>query len=196
MKTILVINGHPSRKQTTLTSALVGSYTNGAQKSGFKIEKITLSALVFDPILHEGYRIDQALEPDLQKLRDAMVNADHWVLAFPLWHGLPPALVKGFIERTITRGFAFEYKNNRPMALPVLKGKTVRIIITCGMPTFIYHWLSGAPTSKALRTLFSLCGMSVRGISIFGSVGEHSPQALKRYKRYIDSSYTLGENGN
>ena len=51
---------------------------------------------------------------DLQALRDAMAKADYWVLAFPLWHGLPPALMKGFIERTITRGFAFEYKNNRP----------------------------------------------------------------------------------
>ncbi len=195
MKTILVINGNPARERATLTSALVDAYAYGATKAGYKIDKIAIATLVFDPILHEGYNADQALEPDLQMLRDAMVKADHWVLAFPLWHGLPPALVKGFIERTITRGFAFEYKNNRPVALPVLTGKTVRIIITCGMPSFMYRWLSGAPTSKALRTLFALCSMSVRGISVFGSVAEHSSEASKHYSKYIDAAQALGENG-
>ena len=62
IKTILVINGNPSRERATLTSALVDAYANGATKAGYKIDQITLAELVFNPILHEGYNADQALD--------------------------------------------------------------------------------------------------------------------------------------
>ena len=155
---------------------------------------MALSSLRFDPILHEGYNNDQPLEPDLQMLRASMLQAEHWVLVFPIWLGLPPALVKGFLERTFTRGFAFKYKGNRPIALPVFKGKSIHVIITCGMPKFIYRCFSGQPSSKALRTLFRLCGMKVTGINVCGSVAEHSAKASQRYGRYIDDVCQLGSN--
>jgi putative NADPH-quinone reductase len=195
MKKILIINGNPARERKTLCASLADAYAQGAEKSGYVIKRVELAKLIFDPILHEGYNKDQPLEPDLQMLRKAMVQAEHWVLIFPLWMGLPPALVKGFLERTITRGFAFEYKGYWPTALPAFKGKSVHIIITCGMPRFIYRWLSGQPTSKALLTLFKLCGMKVTGITVCGSVAEHSPESLKRYGRYIDQAQQLGEGG-
>ncbi len=193
MKKILIINGNPARERKTLCAALVDAYANGAKASGNNVKSVALATVTFDPILHEGYNKDQPLEPDLQMLREAMVEADHWVLVFPLWMGLPPALVKGFLERTITRGFAFEYSGKYPVALPVLKGKSVHIIITCGMPRFVYRWFSGQPTSKALRTLFKLCGMKVTGITVYGSVAEHSPEALERYSRYIEDARGLGK---
>jgi NAD(P)H dehydrogenase (quinone) len=192
MKNILVINGNPARERISLDASLADAYASGAKASGHAVNSIALSTLTFDPILHEGYYKDQALEPDLLTLREAMVEAQHWVLVFPIWLGLPPALVKGFLERSITRGFAFEYSGKYPVALPVLKGKSIHIIITCGMPRFIYRWLSGQPTSKALRTLFKLCGMHVAGITVCGSVAEHSADALERYSRYIDDAYKLG----
>jgi putative NADPH-quinone reductase len=192
MKNILIIDGNPARERNTLDAALAKSYEDGAKAVGHKVKSISLATLIFDPILHEGYTKDQPLEPDLQMLRDAMVEAEHWVLVFPLWLGLPPALVKGFLERTITRGFAFEYSGKYPVALPILKGKSIHIIITCGMPRFIYRWLSGQPTSKALRTLFKLCGMKVTSVTIYGLVNDHSPKSSKRYNRYIDAVRQLG----
>jgi len=195
VKKILIINGNPARERKTLCTSLAEAYENGAKESGNNVKSIALTTLAFDPILYEGYNKDQPLEPDLKMLRDAMVKAEHWVLVFPLWMGLPPALVKGFLERTITRGFAFEYSGKYPVALPVLKGKTVHIIITCGMPRLIYRWFSGQPTSKALHTLFKLCGMKVTGITVCGSVAEHSPEALERYGRYIGHVQQLGEGG-
>lgn len=192
MKNILIINGNPARERKTLCAALTDSYENGAKASGNKVKSVSLATLDFDPILHEGYKKEQTLEADLLMIREEMVRAEHWVLVFPLWMGLPPALMKGFLERTITRGFAFEYKGYWPVALPVFKGKTVHIIITCGMPRFIYYWLSGQPTSKALRTLFKLCGMKVTGITVCDSVSNHSPKDSKRYGRYIERVYQLG----
>jgi NAD(P)H dehydrogenase (quinone) len=194
MKNILVINGNPARERITLSSALANAYSEGAKEAGHAVRQVNLAELAFDPILHEGYAKDQPLEPDLKSLREEMVKADHWVLVFPLWFSLPPALVKGFIERTLTRGFAFDYDGPYPVALPTLKEKTISIFITCGAPSFVYRWLSGAPTSKALRTIFKLCGMKVTSIDVFGPVTDHSPQLLKSYGRYINCALRRGKN--
>lgn len=193
-KNILVINGNPARERITLSASLANAYFKGAVEAGHSVRQVNLANLAFDPILHEGYTKDQPLEPDLKSLREEMVKADHWVLVFPLWFSLPPALVKGFIERTLTRGFAFDYDGQYPVALPALKGKAVRISITCGAPSFVYRWFSGAPTSKALRTIFKLCGISVTGIDVFGPVTDHSPNLSKSYDRYIDYAYRRGKN--
>jgi len=165
VKKVLIINGNPARERKTLCAALADAYENGAKTSGNDVKSLALATLTFDPILHEGYNKDQLLEPDLHMLRDAMVQAEHWVLVFPLWMGLPPALVKGFLERIITRGFAFEYNGYWPTALPAFKGKSVHIIITC---------------------------MKVTGITICGLVIDHSPKSSKRYSRYIDDVRQLG----
>jgi putative NADPH-quinone reductase len=193
MKNILVINGNPARERITFSCSLANAYAEGAMQSGHSVVQVNLARLDFDPILHEGYTKDQPLEPDLISLRAEMIKADHWVLVFPIWLSLPPALVKGFLERTLTRGFAFDYEGQYPIALPALKGKTIRIIITCGAPSFIYRWFSGAPTSKALRTIFKLCGMKVLGIDVFGPVTDHSPHLLKSYGRYIDNAFRRGK---
>lgn len=193
-KNILVINGNPARERITLSSSLANAYAEGAKEAGHSVLQVNLADLTFDPILHEGYAKDQSLEPDLKALRKEMIKADHWVLVFPIWLGLPPALVKGFLERTLTRGFAFDYDGQYPVALPALKGKTIRIIITCGAPAFIYRWFSGQPTSKAFRTIFKLCGMKVKGIDVFGPVTDHSPTLQESYGRYIDCVFSRGKN--
>jgi len=37
--------------------------------------------------------------------------------------------------------------------------------------------------------------MKVTGITVCGSVAEHSPEAIERYGRYIDDVRQLGESG-
>lgn len=194
-KNILIINGNPARERSTFSAALADHYLHHAEMAKHCVTSFKLAELTFDPIQHEGYAKEQPLEPDLLTLRDAMVEADHWVLIFPLWYGLPPALVKGFIERIFVKGFAFEYEGLYPIPLPILKGKTVRVIITCSMPNFVYDWLSGKPTNKALQTLFALCGIKVAGFTIFGSIVETSPAGTSRYHRYFEQLRAIGTKG-
>lgn len=195
VKKILIINGNPARERTTFSAAIAGNYLHHAEKAEHTVKSIKLSGLSFDPIQHEGYAKEQPLEPDLLTLRNAMVDAEHWVLIFPLWYGLPPALVKGFIERIFVKGFAFDFNGLYPVPLSILKGKTVRVIITCSMPNFVYDWLSGKPTNKALQTLFNLCGMKVSGFTIFGSITETLSTTPNRYNGYFEKLRELGTSG-
>ena len=97
MRRIMIVVGHPQKN--TLCEALGKAYTSGAESAGHQARLFTLADMQFDPILREGYRREQTLEPDLQAAYDALAACDHLVLIFPLWCGDMPALMKGFIER-------------------------------------------------------------------------------------------------
>ena len=64
-KNVLIILGHPT--QTSLGKAIAQRYQTEAQSVGHSVQTIELNSLRFDPILHLGYKGEQALEPDLQQ---------------------------------------------------------------------------------------------------------------------------------
>ncbi len=61
-KRILVILGHPATQ--SFCGAVADSYAEGARAAQHEVQVITLSALAFDPVLHQGYATVQKLEPD------------------------------------------------------------------------------------------------------------------------------------
>jgi len=88
-KRILVIMGHPGAQ--SFCASLADAYVQGATGAGHAVQRIDVRNLVFDPILHEGYRQIQALEPDLQAAQQALKEADHLVFIYPTWWGGMPA---------------------------------------------------------------------------------------------------------
>ncbi len=150
MKKILIILGHPDKN--SFNGAIARHYKKTAQKSGYQIESVYLGELKFDPILHKGYKKIQKLEPDLVKMQQKISWADHLVFIFPTWWYSYPALLKGFIDRTILPGFAFKYKENSLLPLPkrYLKGKTARLITTVDGSVLFYK-LFGHAGLKSLK---------------------------------------------
>ena len=111
---ILVILGHPS--ESSLCAGLAQSYIEGARAAGAEVRLLALGALTFDPLLHAGYRGEQALEPDLQAAQAQITWAEHLVWVYPTWWGAMPALLKGFIDRVFLPGFAFNPGSNTARA--------------------------------------------------------------------------------
>ena len=66
-------------------------------------------------------------------------------------------------------------------------------IITCGMPAFFYKWFSGAHSSKALKTIFRMCGMKNAATKVFGMVSPSSTNK-QRFTNYISKAQKMGEN--
>lgn len=111
-KRVLVILGHPSAH--SFCSALTDCYVASATRAGHEVRVLRLGALRFDPVLHEGYRQVQPLEPDLLNAQADITWAEHLVLVFPIWWGGVPALLKGFLDRVLLPGFAFKYQKAIP----------------------------------------------------------------------------------
>lgn len=149
MKKILIINGHPDKE--SFNFALAEAYKKGARESGSKIRVINIRELDFNPNLEYGYRKRTELEPDLVKAQSKLEWADHLVWVYPVWWSSVPAIMKGFLDRLLLPGFAFNKRENSLFSDKLLKGKTARIICTLDQPGWYYKWIYGSPSHNALK---------------------------------------------
>ena len=70
----------------------------------------------------------------------------------------------------------------------LLKGKSAHIIITMGMPAFVYRWFFGAHSLKSLeRNILRFTGISPIKESLVGMV-ESSPQHRQRWLEKIEQT--------
>jgi NAD(P)H dehydrogenase (quinone) len=147
MARIAIIVGHV--RDGSLCEAIGEAYRRGAEAGGHQVALFATHRLRFDPILHVGFDRPQELEPDLQRAHDAILSADHLVIVFPLWLGTLPAILKAFLERVFQPDLVEPARQGR-FAKP-LAGKSARVIVTMGMPGFIYRWWFGSYALKMLR---------------------------------------------
>lgn len=190
MKKILIINGHPDRE--SLCFALAESYKKGADTNGDQCLLVHLIDLKFNPILSYGYRIVSELEPDLQKIQQDILQADHLVFVYPNWWATFPALLKGFIDRVFLPNFAFKYHEKGPLWDKLLKGKTARLIVTMDTPKWYYWLVNRNAGHHAMKIgVLEFCGIKPIKISVFAPV--KSSNDLKR-KKWLAEVETLGRN--
>jgi NAD(P)H dehydrogenase (quinone) len=123
--------------------------------------------LICDALLCEGFERVQSLEEDLQSAHDALRAADHLVIIFPLWLGTLPAILKGFLERVLQSDLVEPARHGR--FVKIFRGKSARIIVTMGMPGFIYRWWFGAHAVKMLkRNILGFVGARPIRSTIYG----------------------------
>jgi NAD(P)H dehydrogenase (quinone) len=167
MARIAIIVGHA--RHNTFCEALGRAYRRGAQTGGHEAALFVTSVMTFDPVLHEGFEQVQPLEKDLQAAHDAMLAADHLVIIFPLWLGAMPAILKGFLERVLQPEMV-DAARQRKFVKP-LQGKSCRIIVTMGMPGFVYRWWFGAYAVKTLkRNILGFVGAGPIRTTVYGNI--------------------------
>lgn len=191
-KSIVVILGHPARKRVSFCEALAAAYVTGAKETGHQVNLIKLSDLQFDPILHEGFQGIQDLEADIQKAQDLMLEASHWVIVYPLWQFMIPALLKGFLERVLTKKFAFDLYDSHVKARDATKGKSARIIQTMGMPNFAYRWVCRSHGAKALKNVLRFIGIRPVEVTYCGQAENPNDERRQAYLERIRHYGQLG----
>jgi NAD(P)H dehydrogenase (quinone) len=178
MSRIAIIVGHV--RVNTFCEAIGEAYRRGAESGEHEAKLFVTPKLKFDPILHLGFESVQPLEPDLQDAHDTIMQADHLVLIFPLWIGTLPAIFKGFIERVLQPDLVESSKKEK--FAKTLAGKSARIIMTMGMPGFIYLWYFGAYALRMLkRNILGFLGVSPIRSTIYGSIESVSDDKRKSW---------------
>lgn len=168
---IAIIQGHPDAQARHFGHALADEYAKGAQDGSHEVKRIEVASLDF-PLLRTKEEFEHGIPPDsIKRAQDAIKWADHLVIIYPLWHGSMPALLKAFFEQVFRPGFGAEYKESGRMPKKLLTGKSARIVVTMGMPAFVYRWFFLAHGLKSLkRNILGLSGIGPIKMSLIGSM--------------------------
>jgi putative NADPH-quinone reductase len=169
-KRIVIIDGHPDPAGGHLCDALAEAYAEGAVAAGHGVERVQIATLDF-PMLRTQDEFQHGPVPDaLGAANAAILAADHILFVFPLWLGTMPALLKAFLEQVFRPRSAFAYgEGGFPKKL--LSGKSARLVVTMGMPAFIYRWYFGAHAVKGMeRNILNFVGIKPVRETLLGNV--------------------------
>lgn len=170
MKTnILLILGHPS--ENSFCNALLDAYRKGVESKGANCKTIYISKLDFNVNLSDGYRTGKSMQPekDLVASQELIAWADHVVIAFPNWWGFMPAITKGFIDRIFLPDFAFKHHSGKIFPEKLLKGKSVRLLVTMDTPKWWFYLIHRASLYLILKkVVFGYVGFKPIDFSTFG----------------------------
>lgn len=190
-KRILVINGHPDPDPSHLCAGFAEAYARGATAAGHVVERLDVGALDF-PLIRSLKDYQSGLfSPDIKTAQAAVQKADHLVLVFPIWFGGPPALLKAFFEQLLRKGLAI----GSPQAAitSILTHKSIRLIVTMGIPTPVFTWLLGGHGVSGLeRGLLWVTGMSPIRRTLFGRAHLDAPE---QKARWLARTEALGRRG-
>jgi putative NADPH-quinone reductase len=191
-RNILVIDGHPDASPERYCHALAQAYVEGAQSGGHSASLITLADCDVAFLRSQAEWRDGAPAPGIRTAQEAIGAADHVVIIYPLWLGAMPALLKAFFEQAFRPGFAVK-AGEMGLRPGLLTGKSARIVVTMGMPAFIYRWFFFAHTLKSLeRNILKFAGLGPIRATLIGGV-ESIGDA--RRKAWLETLRRLGREG-
>ena len=188
-KKVFILLGHPDKE--TYSGAMAESYEKGALESGHEVRRTNLGEVDFDPILHKGYKEIQELEPGLKKIQEDIKWADHVVIVYPNWWNTMPALLKGMFDRMYLPGFAFNFDKETKKLIPLMKGKSARVVVVAGTNSpFKTRLLYGDYTNEIKDGILKFAGFSPVKISAFGPCERCSVEKKEDWKKEV---YELGK---
>lgn len=191
-KRIVIIQGHPDPAGNHYGHALARAYARGAAAAGHEVKQIEVARLDFPLIRTYDEFYGGTLPESLREAQDAIGWAEHLVLFYPLWHGTMPALFKGFLEQVLRPGFAFSSGAEGRMPGKGLTGRSARIVVTMGMPSFIYRWYFHAHGLKGLeKSILRFCGIKPVRHSLIGMVEE----SQSRREKWLEKMQDYGAKG-
>lgn len=153
MKVVIVFN-HPY--DGSFCNSILQSVTNGLIKGNHEIDLIHLDKDNFNPVMTAGdlkaFRDKKAIDPKVIEYSNKIKNADHLVFIFPIWWELMPAMTKGFVDKVIFPGVAYDYTNASNTRMKPLWDnlKGVTMITTMNTPNWLYWLLFGNAIKKAM----------------------------------------------
>jgi NAD(P)H dehydrogenase (quinone) len=105
---ISIILAHPD--QASFNHAIAHTAAETVRRAGTAVCFHDLYAEKFDPLMPaREFSRSARLDPALQAHCDELRIADGIIIVHPNWWGQPPAMLKGWIDRVIRPGMAYEF---------------------------------------------------------------------------------------
>ncbi|MFP5424478.1 MAG: NAD(P)H-dependent oxidoreductase [Gammaproteobacteria bacterium] len=168
MKALIVIGHHDP---ASLTHALAGQIAEGLARAGHSSEIADLAREGFDPRFgladHAVHRRLAGPPADVLLEQARIERADALVLVYPIYWWSLPALLKGWVERVFSNGWAFDYHPDGKL-IKKLGGLPVQLVGVAGADagTFERHGYGQAMVTQIEHGIFDYCGARVLGSTL------------------------------
>jgi len=164
MSKALIVYAHPN--PASYNHAVKEKVQSILELNGYQVSVRDLYQLKFDPILTgEDFKGIKTGNPKADvKAEQAFINAaDLLVFVFPIWWFNMPSVLKGYIDRVLSYGFAYTFDAAAKQTKGLLTGKKVIILNTTGGPQEAYenNGLKDALSKTIDAGNFGFCGLEV-----------------------------------
>jgi NAD(P)H dehydrogenase (quinone) len=165
-KNITIVLGHPDA--TSFNGKLAEQYMKSAKAAGHNVKLFKTGEMDFDPILHQGYKVIQNLEPCLVEISEAMKWANHLVFVFPIWWGTPPAILKGLFERMWLPDYSFKILKESAFPAKLMTGRSADLLVTMDTPAWFYRLFYSKPGIREMKkNILEFCGIKPVRVTTF-----------------------------
>ncbi len=190
-KKIFILVANPDGE--SFSNAMADSYAEGARATGHEVRITKISDMKFDPILHKGYKVIQAYEPDIVKFQEDVKWCEHYVTIFPIWWSDVPAILKGLVDRAWMPGFAYHFrKDGIPGWYRLLKKRSARVIVTSDSHPILLWIIFGGNINSYVRGVLRFSGFAPVRKTWFSGMKKDTPEKLQGVLKSLN---TLGRKG-
>ncbi|MEK2607598.1 NAD(P)H-dependent oxidoreductase [Pseudomonas shirazensis] len=165
----LIVIGHHDPE--SLTHALAAQIAEGLADAGHSSSLADLATERFDPRFgladHAVHRRLATAPADVLREQARIERADALVLVYPVYWWSMPALLKGWVERVFSNGWAFDYLPDGRL-IKKLNGLPVQLVGLAGADagTFVRHGYGHAMATQIEHGIFDYCGARVLGSAL------------------------------
>lgn len=118
----------------------------------------------FDPMLKaDEIQMEATLDPSISEHCTDLSLADGIIIIHPNWWGQPPAILKGWVDRVVRAGVAYEFvegDSGEGVPIGLLKAKAALVFNTSNTPPQREQEIFGDPLEALWKKcIFGLCGV-------------------------------------
>lgn len=161
---ILVVYCHPV--ETSYHASLHAEVLRSLRAAGHEVDDCDLYAEAFDPVLSRaerlGYHEVPANRLPVQRYVERLEWAEALVFCFPTWCFGLPAMLKGFCDRVLVPGVAFDISDPQNVKPALTHIRRIGAVVTYGRPRWMAWWMGDPPRKVVTRYLRMLTGGRAR----------------------------------
>ena len=176
---ILIILAHP--QSSSFNHAIAATAGGVLRAAGHAVVFHDLYAEGFDPVLPAAEIPKGATLPhDIQNHCDELVAAEGIVIVHPNWWGQPPAILKGWVDRVVRPGVAYDFlecDGGEGVPKGLLQARAAMVFNTSNTPAAREAAVFGDPLERLWKDcIFRFCGVETVHRRMFSVICTSTPE--------------------
>jgi len=169
---IILAHPHPG----SFNHAIAATAAETLRQNSHAVRLHDLCAEQFDPLMPAAeFARDVQLEEVVAHHCEEIVNADGIIVVHPNWWAMPPAILKGWLDRVLRPEVAYRFEAGKSIGL--LKAQTAIVFNTSNTPAELERALYDDPLETLWKKcVFSLCGVPLIHRRLFSVIITSTPE--------------------